>query len=91
MAVDTLDPLLTVQVTPANEQERAQVFELRETMQMVTLHTVELAWADQGSTSEQPRQDAKAPGIELQVIKRTEVKKGFVLLPNRWMVELSFA
>jgi transposase len=70
MAVDTLGHLLAVHVTPANAQERAQVFEL--------------AWADQGDTGEQPRQDAMAHGIELQVIKLAEAKKGFVWLPKRW-------
>jgi transposase len=91
MAVDTLGHLLAVHVTPANAQERAQVFELCEAVQTATGHTVELAWADQGYTGEQPRQDAKAHGIELQVIKLAEAKKGFVLLPKRWVVERSFA
>ena len=30
-------------------------------------------------------------GIELQVIKLPEAKRGFVLLPRRWVVERSFA
>jgi transposase len=83
--------LLAVHVTPANEQERAHVFELCEAVQTVTGQTVELAWADQGYTGEQPKQDAKAHGIELQVIKLAEAKKGFVLSPKRWVVERSFA
>lgn len=63
-------------------------------MQTATGHTVERAWADQGYTGEQPRQDAKTHGIELHVIKLAEAKKGFVLLPKRWVVgvvERSFA
>jgi len=91
MAVDTLGHLLAVHVTPANEQERAQVFELCEAVQTITGHTVEPAWADQGCTGEQSRRDAQAHGIELQVIKLAEAKKGFVLLPKRWVVEGSFA
>jgi len=91
MVVDTLGHLLAVHVTPANEQERAQVFKLCEAVQTATGHTVELAWADQGYTGEQPRQDAKTHGIELQVIKLAEAKKGFVLLPKRWVVERGFA
>lgn len=35
--------LLAVHVTPANAQERAQVFELCEAVQTATGHTVELA------------------------------------------------
>ena len=91
MAVDTLGHLLAVHVTPANEQERAQVFELSEAVQTATGHTVELAWADQGYTREQPRLDAQAHGIELQVTELDEAKKGFGLLPKRWVVERSFA
>ena len=91
MAVDTLGHLLAVHVTPANEQEHAQVLELCDAVQTATGQNVKLAWADQGYTGEQPRQDAKAHGIKLQVIKLAEAKKGFVLLPRRWVVERSFA
>ena len=35
-------------------------------------------------------QAAREEGIELQVIKLPEAKKGFVLLPRRWVVERSF-
>jgi transposase len=91
MAVDTLGHLLAVHVTPADEQERAQVETLCEAVQAVTGKTVRLAWADQGYTGEQPQQDAQAHGIELQMVKLPEAKKGFVLLPRRWVVERSFA
>jgi transposase len=64
---------------------------LCEAIQTATGHTVELAWADQGYTGQQPRQDAQVHGIELQVVKLDKPKKGFVLLPNRWVVERSFA
>ena len=67
------------------------MFELCEAVQTVAGHTVELAWADQGYTGEQARQGAKTHGIELQVIKLAEAKKGLVLLPKRWVVERSFA
>jgi transposase len=30
-------------------------------------------------------------GIQLEVLKLEEAKKGFVLLPRRWVVERSFA
>ena len=91
MAVDTLGQLLAAHVTPADEQERAQVETLCEAVQAVTGNTVKLAWADQGYTGDEPREAAKAHGIELQVVKLPEAKKGFVLLPRRWIVERSFA
>lgn len=67
------------------------MLELCDAVQTATGHSVELAWDDQGYTGEQPRRDVKAHGIELQVIKPAEAKKGFVLLPRRWVVERSFA
>jgi transposase len=90
MAVDTLGQLLAVHVTPANEQERAQVATLCEAVQEVTGSTVKLAWADQGYTGEDAKRQASEHGIDLQVVKLPEAKKGFVLLPRRWVVERSF-
>lgn len=91
LAVDTLGHLLALHVTPANEQERDQVAELAEQVQQVTGDHVEVAFVDQGYTGDQPAQAAAAHGIELIVIQLPEAKKGFVLLPKRWVVERSFA
>ncbi len=49
-----------------------------------------MAFVDQGYTGEQAAQDAQANGIQLEVVKLPEAKKGFVLLPRRWVVERSF-
>jgi transposase len=49
-----------------------------------------VAFADQGYTGEEAAQTARDEGIELQVIKLQEAKKGFVLLPRRWVVGRSF-
>lgn len=91
LAVDTLGYLLALHVTPANEQERQQVDELAAQVQAVTGESVEVAFVDQGYTGDQPAQDAATHGIELIVVKLAEAKKGFVLLPKRWVVERSFA
>lgn len=90
MAVDTLGHLLAVHVTPANEQERAQVQQLCEAVQDATGQSVEVAWADQGYTGEKAKNQAAKQGIDLQIVKLPEAKKGFVLLPRRWVVERSF-
>jgi transposase len=90
-AVDTLGLLLAVVVTAANEQERAQVAALAAEVQAVTGDHVEVAWVDQGYTGEEPAADAAAAGIELRVVKLPEAKRGFVLLPRRWVAERSFA
>lgn len=90
IAVDTLGQLLAVRVTPANEQERAQVGALARQIQQATGQAVKVAFADQGYTGEEPAEAARDEGIELHVIKLPEAKKGFVLLPRRWVVERSF-
>jgi len=90
-AVDTLGHLLALHVTPASEQDRAQVEQLARAVQEVTSQSVTLAYVDQGYTGETAREDASTHGIELEVVKHTEAKHGFVLLPRRWVVERSFA
>ena len=90
MAVDTLGHLLALHVTPANEQDRAQVEELAKAVQQVTKDHIEIAFVDQGYTGEEPAQAAQKQGITLQVVKLPEAKHGFVLLPRRWVVERSF-
>jgi transposase len=77
----TLGHLLALVVTPAYEQERAQVGELAEAVQEVTGEHVELAFVDQGYTGEHTAEAAKTHGIELEVVKLPEAKLGFVLLP----------
>jgi transposase len=103
LAVDTLGHLLALLVTPANEQERAQVGELARRVQETTGQSVEttgqsvettgqsveIAFVDQGYTGDTPAEAAKEQGIQLEVVKLPYAKKGFVLLPRRWVVERS--
>ena len=91
IAVDTLGHLLALIVTPANAQDRAQVAALAEAVQEATGQSVEVGFVDQGYTGEQAETDAAAQGIRLEVVKLEEAKRGFVLLPRRWVVERSFA
>jgi len=90
-AVDTLGHLLTLLVTLANEQDRAQVCELAQAIQEVTGSHVEVAFVDQGYTGDAAAEAAKELGIRLEVVKRTFAKRGCVLLPSLWVVERSFA
>jgi transposase len=89
-AVDTLGNLLALKITAANEQERAQVAELAEKLQEVTGGTVEIAFVDQGYTGEDAAEQAEQAGIKLTVVKHTQAKRGFILLPRRWVVERTF-
>jgi len=91
VAVDTLGHLLALHVTPADEQDRARVKQLAKDVQKATGKSVELAFVDQGYTGEKPAADAKKHGIELEVVKLPQTKRGFVLLPRRWVVERSLA
>src|SRR5258708_11282896 len=89
-AVDTLGNLLALLVTPANEQDRAQVGELAQAVQEVTGQTVEVAFVDQAYTGDVPEAEAQQHGIQLAVVKLPEAKRGFVLLPRRWVLDRSF-
>jgi transposase len=51
--------------------------------------SVELAYVDQGYTGAAPAADAAARGIRLEVVRLPAAKRGFVLLPRRWVVERS--
>jgi transposase len=90
MAVDTLGHLLALHVTPADKQDRSRVKQLAKEVQQMTDKSVELAFVDQGYTGEKPAADAAKHNIELQVVKLPHTKRGFVLLPRRWVVERSF-
>jgi transposase len=90
-AVDTLGNLLALHVSPANEQDRGRVEELAEAIQEATGESVELAYVDQGYTGEKAAEEAEAHGMRLEIVRHEEAKRGFVLLPRRWVVERDFA
>lgn len=91
MAVDTLGHLLALHVTSADQQDRAEVGKLCNAVQKETGKSVELAFVDQGYTGDKAEKTAAKHKIELMVVKALGAKKGFVLLPRRWVVERSFA
>ena len=91
IAVDTLGQLLALCVTPADEQDRSQVGELSRQIQEVTGDSVEIAYVDQGYTGDEAKRAAGDHGIKLEVVKLPHAKRGFILLPRRWVVERSFA
>ena len=65
--------------------------ELAGAVQEATGESVELAYVDQGYTGKRAAEEAEARGISLEVVKHPEAKRGFVLLPRRWVVERGFA
>ncbi|MCA1565874.1 MAG: transposase [Acidobacteria bacterium] len=90
IVVDTPGNLPALRVTSADEQDRAQVGDLADRVQQVTGENVELAFVDQGYTGTVAAEESQAYAIRLEVVKLAEAKKGFILLPRRWVVERTF-
>ena len=91
LAVDTLGHRLALHVTPASVGDRDAVGQMARDIQAATDESVEIAFVDQGYTGERAAAAAAGPGIELSVVKLPQAKRGFVLLPSRWVVERTFA
>ena len=54
--------------------------------------TLELIWADGGYNAHQVQTAAAAnPGLRVEIVKRSDDVKGFVVLPQRWVVERTFS
>lgn len=90
IAVDTLGHLLALKVTPANEGDLEQVAVLAEEVQQVASNTVEIAYVDRAIPAPMPPKLPNSTGLRLEVVKHPMAKRGFVLLPQRWVVEQSF-
>lgn len=91
LAVDTPGHVVALHVTPADADDRGEVGQLSAAVQAETDGHVETGFVDQGYTGDKPAAAARAHGIDLEVVKAPEAKRGFVLLPRRWVVERSFA
>ncbi len=91
MGVDTLGHLLALHVTPVDVGDREAIARLAADIQDVTDDAVSFAYFDQGYTGEFAADVAAAEGIKLEIVKLPEAKRGFVLLPRRWVVARSFA
>jgi transposase len=89
-ALGTLGHLLALRASAANEQNRAQLGALAAEVQAATGEQVELAYGDQGYSGAEPAKQASSHGIKLEVVKLDQAKRGFVLLPRRWVLERSF-
>ena len=53
---------------------------------------LELIWADGGYNARQVEAAvAKVPVLRMEIVKRSDDMKGFVVLPRRWVVERTFS
>ena len=91
LAVDTPGHVMALSVTPADVDDRTEVGRLTATAQALGERHVEKAFVDQGYNGPNAQAAARAHGIELAVVKAPDAKRGFVLLPRRWVVERTFA
>lgn len=52
---------------------------------------LELIWADGGYNARQVTAAAANHPLRIEIVKRSDAMKGFVLLPRRWVVERTFS
>src|SRR5690242_19832805 len=91
LAVDTMGHLLALHVTPASADDRAEVGRLLDAAQEAVQGNLEVAFADAGYNGENAAAAANKQGVELVIVRLPEAKRGFVLLPIRWVAERSLA
>ena len=90
IAVDTLGLLLFVLVTGACVQDRDGAKPLLEHL-MALCRRVQLVWADGGYAGKLVTWAKSSLNLVLQIVKRSDDAKGFVVLPRRWVVERTLA
>ena len=91
LLVDTLGLVLGILVTPASTPERDGAQALL-TRVLGWFTWLRLLWVDGGYSGELFAQWVKGlrPKLAVEVVKRSDDVKGFVVLPRRWVVERTF-
>ncbi|GAA4237436.1 transposase [Streptosporangium album] len=90
IAVDTGGLLLAVVVTMAGIQDRDAAFRLLTSLRSAC-STIALVWADGGYAGRLVIWAKTVLNLTVEVVKRTDDTKGFVVLPRRWVVERTVA
>ncbi|WP_246164514.1 IS5 family transposase [Blastochloris sulfoviridis] len=89
--VDTLGLPIRVVVHSAGIQDRDGAAQVLDKIRG-SFPWLELVWADNGYNAHQVNAAvAKVPALRLEIVKRTDDMKGFVVLPRRWVVERTFS
>jgi putative transposase len=89
LLVDTLGLVLLVVVLAANVQDRDGAKVLVERVQG-RVPRLQIIWADGSYTGPLVEWVKQRTGWLLQIVKRSDTQKGFVVLPKRWIVERTF-
>jgi transposase len=87
LSVDTLGHLLAAVVTSASEQDRDAMAAVARATQEATGEKVVMAIREGAYQDPVAHDAAQEHGIQLEVVMLPEARKGFVLLPDRWVVE----
>jgi putative transposase len=89
LLVDTLGLVLLVWMSTADVQDR----DAAQAVLPLAAHdypTLQKTWADGAYQGQQVEKVASESGITLEVVKRSDKDKGFVLQARRWIVERTF-
>ena len=91
LLVDTLGLILWVLITPANEQDRDMACPLL-AQALTRFRRLQVIWADGGYAGQllawvRQRWRGRA---RVEVVRRSDQAKGFVVQPKRWIVERTF-
>lgn len=90
--VDTLGLLLSVAVHPADIQDRDGAALVLDTRTRRLFPFIERIFADGGYQGPRVRAAAARTGTwKIEIVKRSDIAKGFVVLPKRWVVERTLA
>jgi putative transposase len=89
LLVDTIGLLLCVVVHPANIQDRDGA-KLVLSQARALFPQLQLVWADGGYAGKLIDWTLRLCGWVLEIVKRSDRAKGWVLLPRRWVVERTF-
>lgn len=89
LLVDTLGLLLVSWISTADVQDRDSV---RKVLPVAAQQypTLKKVWVDGGYAGPRVQAVAKKTGVDVEVVKRSDQAKGFVLLPKRWIGERTF-
>lgn len=89
--VDTEGLPLRVVVHSAGIQDRDGAARVLDKIRQ-RFNWLELVWADGGYNARQVNEAAaREPSLRIEIIKRSDDMKGFVVLPRRWVVERTFS
>jgi transposase len=90
--VDTLGLLLSVVVHPADIQDRDGAALVLDKRTRALFPFVERIYADGGYQGPRVRAAAARTGTwKIEIVKRSDIARGFVVLPKRWVVERTLA